>query len=287
KYKKASEIIQSIFLKYSDLVETVSLDEAYLDVTGVVSATEIGKLIKEDIWKATGLTASVGIAPNKFLAKIASDWKKPDGLFVIKPHEVEDFVRDLPVKLIPGVGKVCLQHLESLGIRTCKDIRSFPPEVLALSFGKFSLDLFYYSRGIDEREVQNEWERKSLSVENTFLSDMTNPEEMKLYLEELLLEMKERVERHLREEPHKKIKKIFVKVKYNDFKQSTSEESLTPFEYNENIFDKTVNIDSFFRLLNVSLAKKTRPVRLLGVGVRFLTGEEVDPIQLSFLPLCA
>ncbi|MBC7712035.1 MAG: DNA polymerase IV [Rhizobacter sp.] len=287
KYQKASEIIQNIFLKYSDMVETVSLDEAYLDVTGAVNATEIGKLIKEDIWKATGLTASVGIAPNKFLAKIASDWKKPNGLFVIKPHEVESFVKDLPVKLIPGVGKVGLQHLESLGIKTCNDIRSFPPEVLALSFGKFSLDLFYYSRGIDEREVQSEWERKSLSVENTFLNDMTNPEEMKLYLEELLMEMKDRVGRHLEDEPHKKIKKIFVKVKYNDFKQSTSEETLIPFEYSEKIFDKAVNIDSFYRLLNVSLAKKTRPVRLLGVGVRFLTGEEVDPIQLSFLPLCA
>lgn len=287
KYKKASEIVQNIFLKYSDLVETVSLDEAYLDVTGSPNATEIGRKIKEDIWQATKLTASVGIAPNKFLAKIASDWKKPNGLFVIKPHEVENFVKDLPVKLIPGVGKVGLQHLESLGIKTCNDIRQFPPEVLALSFGKFSLDLFYYARGIDEREVQNEWERKSLSVENTFLKDMTNPEEMRLYLEELIMEMKERVGRHLEDEPHKKIKKIFVKVKYNDFKQSTSEETLIPFEYDENIFDKAVNIDNYYRLLNVSLAKRTSPVRLLGVGVRFLTGEEADPIQLSLLPLCA
>jgi DNA polymerase-4 len=287
KYKKASEIVQNIFLKYSDLVETVSLDEAYIDVSHCISATEIGKKIQEDIFKATGLTASVGIAPNKFLAKIASDWKKPNGFFVIKPHEVEAFVKELPVKLIPGVGKKGLQHLESLGIKTCQDIRRYPPEVLALSFGKFSLDLFYYSKGIDEREVQNEWERKSLSVENTFLNDMTNPEEMKLYLEELLLEMKERVGKHLTEEPHKKIKKIFVKVKYNDFKQSTSEETLIPFEFNESLFDKMANIDNYYRLLNVSLAKKTCPVRLLGVGVRFLTGEEVDPIQLSLLPLCA
>ena len=287
KYKKASEIIQNIFLQYSDKVETVSLDEAYLDVSGSISATDIGKKIKEDIFKATGLTASVGIAPNKFLAKIASDWKKPNGFFVIKPHEVESFVQDLPVKFIPGVGKKGLLNLESLGIKTCKDIRQYPPEVLALSFGKFSLDLFYYSQGIDTREVQSEWERKSLSVENTFLKDMTNPEEMRLYLEELLLEMKERVGRHLEEEPHKKIKKIFVKVKYSDFKQSTSEESLIPNEFQEEAFDKIANIDKYFRLLNVSLAKKTCPVRLLGVGVRFLTGEDADPIQLSLLPLCA
>lgn len=287
KYEKASEIIQNIFSRYSDTVETVSLDEAYLDVTGAINATEIGKRIKADIFKETGLTASVGIAPNKFLAKIASDWKKPNGLFVIKPHEVESFVKDLPVKLIPGVGKKGLQHLESLGIKTCNDIRQYPPEVLALSFGKFSLDLFYYAKGIDERNVVSEWERKSLSVENTFLNDMTNPEEMRLYLEELILEMKDRVGRHLEDEPHKKIKKIFVKIKYNDFKQSTSEETINAFEYEDRLFDQVANIDSYYRLLNVSLSKKTCPVRLLGVGVRFLTGEESDPIQLSLFPLCA
>lgn len=287
KYEEASGIIQNIFSKYSDKVETVSLDEAYLDVSFSVNATEIGQKIQADIFKATGLTASVGIAPNKFLAKIASDWKKPNGFFVIKPQEIENFVKDLPVKFIPGVGKKGLQNLESLGIKTCKDIRQYPPEVLALSFGKFSLDLFYYSKGIDERPVHSEWERKSLSVENTFLTDMTDPNEMRLYLEELILEMKDRVAEHLEDEPHKKIKKIFVKVKYNDFKQSTSEETLIPFEFNESLFDKMVNIDHYYRLLNVSLAKKTGPVRLLGVGVRFLTGEESDPIQLSLLPLCA
>lgn len=287
KYKKASDLIHQVFLKYSSKVESVSLDEAYLDVSDAVNATEIGRKIKDDIFKTTGLIASVGVAPNKFLAKIASDWKKPNGFFVIRPHEVENFVRDLPVKLIPGVGKIAHQHLESLGIKTCKDLRQCPPEVLALSFGKFSLDLYHFSRGEDNREVIVEWERKSLSVESTFITDMSEKEEMKLSIEELLLEMKERLERHIQSEPHKKIKKIFVKVKFNDFKQSTAEESLIPFEYQEGHFNQVANVDHYFRLLSLALSRRSGPVRLLGVGVRFLTGEEVDPVQLSFLPLCA
>jgi DNA polymerase-4 len=288
KYEMASKKKKKIFTSYSDSVETVSLDEAYLDVSGSINATELAQKIKDDIYKATSLTASVGIAPNKFLAKIASDWKKPNGLFVIKPNEVEEFVKNLPVKLIPGVGKIALNHLINLGINTCNDIRLVPPEILALKFGKFSLDLLSYSKGIDDREVQSEWERKSLSVENTFMKDLEDHEDMKLNLESLIMEMKDRVERHLSDEDrHKKIKKIFVKVKYNDFKQSTSEESFIPFEFNEYNSNKAINIDNYFRLLQMALSKKSCPVRLLGVGVRFLTREEADPIQLSFLQYCA
>lgn len=286
KYKEASTIIHTIFSKYSNRVESVSLDEAYLDVSSAQSATHIGQMIQNDILKATGLTASVGIAPNKFLAKIASDWKKPNGFFVISPKEVDNFVKNLPVKLIPGVGKKSLLELESLKINTCEDLTKTSPEILALIFGKFSLDLLSYAKGLDFREVQNEWERKSLSVENTFTKDIEDFEILALELEDLILEMKERIIHHLKEEPDKKIKKIFVKIKYSDFKQFSSEETIIPFNLTECSLDEGIRLQSYLRLLKQTLSKKSCPVRLIGVGVRFLTTEEIDPIQLSFLPLC-
>jgi DNA polymerase-4 len=286
KYSEASDIIHSIFWKYSDQVESVSLDEAYLDVSNAVNATEIGRKIKADVFQATGLTCSVGVAPNKFLSKIASDWKKPNGIFVIRPNEVEDFIVDLPVKLIPGVGKKSAEYMESLGIKTCRDIRNTPPEVLTIAFGKFSQTLYDYSKGNDDREVITEWERKSLSVENTFLKDITDFQNMQNQLSEVFDEMKERLTRHLEEEPHKKIKKIFVKVKYSDFKQLTSEESIIPFDLSEKLLDDAVLLENFIRLLRMTLIRKNAPVRLLGCGVRFLTPDESSPVQLSFLPLC-
>jgi DNA polymerase-4 len=286
KYQAASEIIQAIFWKYSDNVESVSLDEAYIDVSHYPNATTIGKIIKEEIFKATGLTASVGVAPNKFLAKIASDWKKPNGLFVIPPWEVQKFINDLPVKLIPGVGKKGLEQLERLGIKTCTDLRKTAPEILALTFGKFSMDLYDYAHGIDTRIVQSDWERKSLSVETTFLKDMTDSTLLSYELEELLLEMRDRITRHLESEPHKKIKKIFVKVKFSDFKQLSSEESLIPFDLTNCSIEERLPVESFIKLMNTTMAKKTCAVRLIGVGVRFLTPEDYDPVQLSFLPLC-
>lgn len=286
KYQEASDIIHGIFWKYSSLVESVSLDEAYIDVTGATNATEIGRQIRADVFAATGLTCSVGIAPNKFLAKIASDWKKPNGLFAIPPQDVEKFIIDLPVKLIPGVGKKSADHLETLGIKTCRDIRKTPPEILTLAFGKFSHDLYQFARGQDEREVVSEWERKSLSVENTFLKDLSDFSSMQGALKEVFDEMKERLQSHLEDEPHKKIKKIFVKVKYADFKQLSSEETITPFDTLERKLDEALNFDDYIRLLRMTLLRKNAPVRLIGVGVRFLTPEESSAVQLSFLPLC-
>lgn len=296
KYVRASEIIQSIFLKYSSQVETVSLDEAYLDVSDSPNATLIGKQIKNEIFHRTGLTASVGVAPNKFLAKVASDWKKPNGFFIIRPQEIESFVTQLPVKLIPGVGKKGQQILESLGVKTCLDLRRIPPEVLALSFGKFSLDLFYFSKGIDTREVISHWERKSLSVENTFIKDLSSAHELRESLEVIYIEMKERLLRHLKEEPTKKLKKIFIKIKYSNFKQSTCEETQIPFLYNDEIFEKRASFERFFELLMSTLNKEndakkntneSYSVRLIGLGVRFLTSDEGVSEQLSFLDLCA
>jgi DNA polymerase-4 len=284
KYSEASEIIQSIFQKYSPLVEPLSLDEAFIDVSEAKNATALAMEIKKEIFKRTNLTASVGVAPNKFLAKIASDWKKPDGFFVIPPTQVETFIKTLPVKLIPGVGKKGLEVLESLGIKTCEDLRKFPRDILTQYFGKFSYQLHQYSRGIDDREVVSEWERKSLSVETTFVKDIREENNLQLELRELYEEMLSRLYAHFEEEGEKKIKKIFVKVKFNDFVKTTSEETLRFNESDD--WQNHLHSERFFPLLSHCLQKKGNAVRLIGLGVRFLTQEEHGPIQLSLLPYC-
>lgn len=284
KYSQASEIIQAIFQKYSSVVEPISLDEAYLDVSDSENATALAAEIKKDIFQRTGLTASVGVAPNKFLAKVASDWKKPNGLFVISPANVEVFVKSLPVKLIPGVGKKGLEVLVSLGIKSCEDLRKIPQDILAQFFGKFSYDLHQYARGIDEREVVSEWERKSLSVETTFSKDIQEEECLQLELKELYEEMLSRLEAHLEEEGDKKIKKLFVKVKFNDFSRTTCEETLRLNDLDD--WRNHINPERFLPLLSHCLQKKGNAVRLIGLGVRFITQEEHGPVQLSLLPYC-
>lgn len=284
KYSAASEIIQSIFQKYSSLVEPLSLDEAFLDVSEYENATELAKIIKDEIFTRTNLTASVGVAPNKFLAKVASDWKKPNGLFVITPNNVENFVKDLPVKLIPGVGKKGQEIFQTLGIETCAQLRLLPQDILSQFFGKFSFELHQYARGIDERDVIADWERKSLSVESTFSADIQDEPELRLELSELYNEMLGRLESHLEDEPEKRIKKIFVKVKFNDFAKTTCEETLHPSEL-EN-WRENINPERFYPLLSHCLQKKGNAVRLIGLGVRFVTHDECGPIQLSLIPFC-
>jgi DNA polymerase-4 len=288
KYQKISSQINLIFNKYSHAVETVSLDEAYLDVSHELNATELAKKIQKEIFEVTQLTASVGVAPNKFLAKIASDWKKPNGIFVIKPHEVDQFVKDLPVKCIPGVGKKSLIILQNMGIHTCLDLREKSPEKLALTFGKFSLDLLDYARGKDERDVVGYWERKSLSIENTFVDDFDNLEDCLNEFEELYDELRMRLKEHYDTTQNaNKIKKFFVKIKTADFKTATMEESLFPFMFDEEYFNKRIPFNDYKRLLDQVFTKKSSPIRLVGLGVRFLTSQESHAEQLSFFSLCA
>ena len=177
KYRAVSAAIREIFLRHTDLVEPLSLDEAYLDVTfektGLPTATATAEMIRAEIRTELDLTASAGVAPNKFLAKIASDWRKPDGLFVIKPHQVDAFLIPLPVSRIPGVGPATQRQMEKLGIRAVGDIRSHPPEQLAAWFGRFGQRLWELSRGIDDHPVVPDRERKSISNENTFPKDLT------------------------------------------------------------------------------------------------------------------
>ena len=176
RYKAVSRQVRDIFHRHTDLVEPLSLDEAYLDVTEPKipspSATATGEAIRAQIREETGLTASAGVAPNKFLAKIASDWNKPDGQFVVSPARVQAFLAPLPVARIPGVGKVMQGRLAELGVTTVGELQAIPREVLQERFGAFGLRLYERARGIDERPVQPHQPVQSISSEDTFERDL-------------------------------------------------------------------------------------------------------------------
>lgn len=176
KYRQVSAQIHQIFQQYTSLIEPLSLDEAFLDVTEnlqqIPSATEVAMRIREDIFQATGLTASAGVAPNKFLAKIASDWHKPNGICVIKPSQVQGFIQNLPLKKIPGVGKVTQEKLSSLNLNTLGDLQQIDEVLLIQHFGKYGRRLFLYAQGMDERPVEVERERQQISKETTFDDDL-------------------------------------------------------------------------------------------------------------------
>ncbi|ENX62263.1 MULTISPECIES: DNA polymerase IV [Acinetobacter] len=177
KYREVSAQIHQIFQQYTPLIEPLSLDEAYLDVTenlkNIASATEVATQIRADIFAITGLTASAGVAPNKFLAKIASDWNKPNGLFVIKPNQVLRFIQDLALNKIPGVGKVTQERLQQLNLHTLGDLQKIDENVLIHHFGKYGKQLYLYAQGIDHRPVKAERERQQISKEITFDDDYT------------------------------------------------------------------------------------------------------------------
>lgn len=175
RYRAVSRQVREILLRHTALVEPLSLDEAYLDVTeplsGLPSATAIASAIRAEIRAQTDLVASAGVAPNKFLAKIASDWRKPDGLFVIRPHEIDAFLSPLPVARIPGVGKVTDGRLAALGIRTCADLRACSEAELERHFGRYGLRLAQLARGIDNNRVTPDRPTQSISAEDTFADD--------------------------------------------------------------------------------------------------------------------
>jgi DNA polymerase IV len=176
RYRTVSRAVRDIFLRHTDLVEPLSLDEAYLDVTenksNLASATEVAQTIRQQIRTEQNLTASAGVAPNKFLAKIASDWRKPDGLFVIKPAEVLDFLTPLPVERIPGVGKVTSRRLAEMNVRTVGDIRAFDLPALQQRFGRYGMRLHELALGIDNNPVEPNRPTQSISAEDTFETDL-------------------------------------------------------------------------------------------------------------------
>ena len=176
RYRAVSRLTREIFKRHTDLIEPLSLDEAYLDVTenktGLPTATRVARAIREEIRQELHLTASAGVAPNKFLAKIASDWKKPDGLFVIQPDEVDAFLLPLPVGRIPGVGKVTEEKLQTFGIRTVSDLRAVEQSILEQRFGRYGTRLYELARGIDNNPVVPDRLTQSISAEDTFERDV-------------------------------------------------------------------------------------------------------------------
>jgi DNA polymerase IV len=176
RYRAVSHSVREIFRRHTDLIEPLALDEAYLDVTenktGLPTATLVARAIREQVRQELSLTASAGVAPNKFLAKLASDWRKPDGLFVVQPADVDAFLLPLPVGRLPGVGKVTGEKLEKLGIQTVRDLRSADLPVLEHHFGRYGLRLYELARGIDDSPVVTDRPTQSISVEDTFERDV-------------------------------------------------------------------------------------------------------------------
>ncbi|MFK8259803.1 DNA polymerase IV [Erwinia sp. AnSW2-5] len=223
-YKEASIHIRDIFSRYTALIEPLSLDEAYLDVTDSLhcqgSATLIAREIRDTIQQELDLTASAGIAPIKFLAKIASDMNKPNGQFVITPQQMPDFLLALPLAKIPGVGKVTARKLEEMGLNTCADVQNTDLVTLLRRFGKFGRVLWERSNGIDDREVITTRERKSLGVERTLSEDIHSWEACLAIIDLLYDELARRLD-HIK--PDRQIARQGVKLKFTDFQQTTQE----------------------------------------------------------------
>lgn len=270
-YKEVSQDIFDIFHRYTELIEPLSLDEAYLDVSGLGSATLIAQDIRTTIQKEQKLTASAGIAPNKFLAKIASDWNKPDGQFVITPDDIDEFIQKLPVKRIHGVGKVTATKLQAMGINHCGDLQTYSREQLEERFGRFGQQLYEYARGIDHRPVKTHRVRKSLSVETTFDQDLPGLDHCLEALPGLLDTLQHRLGR-LGSEQTGNIEALFVKIKFDNFDLTTAQAP-----------SNNLKLDLACALMEKGWLREQRPVRLLGVGVHFGTQGTVQD-QLT-LPL--
>lgn len=276
KYRAVSRQIQAIFHDYTEQVEPLSLDEAYLDVTDAScfqgSATRIAEAIRKRIREEHELTASAGVAPNKFLAKVASDWRKPDGLFVIPPREVDRFVAELPVARIPGVGRVTQTRMKRLGIHNCAQLQALGATELIRHFGRFGQDLYFLSRGIDERPVRTERIRKSLSVEETFERDLPDAAACLAETPALYTQLQVRLGQ-LRDRGPRDVKGVFVKLKFDDFTITTMQ---APAERPSH--------ELYTRLCKEAWTRRRRPVRLIGLGIQFRPEAvgDLDQLDLDF-----
>ena len=259
KYKRESKKVREIFSRFSNLIEPLSLDEAYLDVTGTEhfggSATKVAEEIRRLIFAETGLTASAGVAPNKFLAKIASDINKPNGIKVIRPTEIDAFMKPLPIEKIWGVGKVTAAKLKGKGFHTCGDLQKKTVGELAALFGSWGAELYDFSRGIDSRPVRDDRTRKSLSVEETYSRDIESLDAVLAHLPELYDDWNERM---VRAGSEAKIRGFSVKLKFTDFTSMTRERACEAYP----------SLDDFRVLLRDAFLERSEPIRLIGIGVK-------------------
>jgi DNA polymerase IV len=266
RYRQVSNSVREIFSRHTDLIEPLSLDEAYLDVTenkiGLPTATLVARTIREQIREELNLTASAGVAPNKFLAKIASDWRKPDGLFVIQPEEVEAFLLPLPVGRLPGVGKVTEERLVKLGSRTVGDLRLIDCVALEEQFGRYGRRLYELARGVDDREVVSNRPTQSISVEDTFERDVLLSE-----TEAMIRRLAEKLWNASCKEPRVG-RTVVLKLKTREFKiLSRSRTPASPPTSCEELTDialtlrERVNLDpkQLFRLVGVGLSNFQEP----------------------------
>ena len=266
-YAKVSHQIREIFQRYTPLVEPLSLDEAFLDVKASEalfgSSAQIGRKIKTEIAETLNLVASVGVAPNKFLAKIASDLDKPDGFLVVNPDHVQDFLDPLPVSRLWGVGKVSQKTLHKRGVHTISALRQLSQAELQKLFGKVGAHLWRLAHGIDDRAVVPDSEAKSISHETTFDVDITDRETLRSWL----LELTEQVGRRLRR--HQLYgRTVQIKVRFEDFRTITRARTLSePTHITQEIWRVAA------ALLEQNLSTEHRGVRLLGIGVSGFAGE--------------
>jgi DNA polymerase-4 len=276
KYRTVSQQVFDIFRRVTPLVEPLSLDEAYLDVTenawGEPLGTRVARRLKDEIRNATALTASAGVAPNKFLAKIASGWQKPDGLTVIPPERVEMFLQGLPVDALWGVGPVTARKLRARGIEKLVDVRAADPELLRETVGSLAGWLQQLARGEDDRPVVAEHEPKSSGSENTFARDLTELADIRREIAAMAADAASWLVRHERY-----ARTVTIKVRYDDFTTITRSQSEAPTRDEQAIVARAL-----------ALLEKTeagiRPIRLLGVSVHNLCTEQDPPEPQPYLP---
>jgi len=270
-YKEVSNKLREIFKRYTDLIEPLSLDEAYLDVThdklNIGSAIEIAKQIKQAIKDELHLTASAGVSTNKFIAKIASDFKKPNGLTFIGPSKIQSFIEKLPVEKFFGVGKVTAEKMKAMNLFTGADLKKLSEQEMVKHFGK--VGRFYYNivRGIDDRNVQPERETKSVGAEDTFLYDLANIDEMNVELDRIAQTVYNRLQKY-----NLKGRTITLKIKFSDFKQITRSHSFS------NPISEIDKIRETAKLLLASSEIGNRKVRLLGITLSNF-GEKRVPVK--------